>query len=154
MPGFEHRRGLGLAAGLAELAGANGSGLPERPALGKTTLVDLVAGLLAPERGTIDVDGNPLAGELLERWRAGLAYVGQEGNVFNDSVRSNLLADGATADEAALWQALEIVGLAEAGARIRGRPRRERRRPRQPSFWRASDSGWSLPARCSRSRRC
>ena len=58
----------------------------------------------------------PLAGELLERWRAGLAYVGQEGNVFNDSVRSNLLADGVTADDAALWNALEIVGLA---ARVR-----------------------------------
>jgi len=56
---------------------------------------------------------------VLERWRAGLAYVGQEGSVFNDSVRGNLLAEGAVADDEALWDALGLVGLAD---RIRAFP--------------------------------
>jgi ATP-binding cassette subfamily C protein len=86
---------------------------------GKTTLIDLIAGLLAPERGRISVDGRPLAGDLLEQWRGGLAYAGQEATVFSDSIRGNLLAEGANADEAALWEALSLVGLAD---RVRALP--------------------------------
>ncbi|HKP34043.1 MAG TPA: ABC transporter ATP-binding protein [Sphingomicrobium sp.] len=83
------------------------------PGAGKTTLVDIVAGLLSPERGSVTVDGRLLSGETLERWRAGLTYVGQDGAVFNDSVRGNLIAEGGSADDASLWSALETVGLAE-----------------------------------------
>ena len=60
-----------------------------------------------------------MEGDNRERWRAGLAYVGQEASVFNDSVRGNLLAEGAAADHVALWEALELVGLAD---RIRAFP--------------------------------
>ena len=79
----------------------------------------LVAGLLAPQSGSVAVDGRELEGDTLGRWRAGLAYVGQEGSVFDDSVRGNLAADSAGATEDQLWQALELVGLAE---RIRAFP--------------------------------
>jgi len=58
------------------------------------------------------VDGRPLHAADLDRWRAGLAYVGQDGTVFNDSVRGNLNAGGKPATEEQLWQALELVGLA------------------------------------------
>jgi ATP-binding cassette subfamily C protein len=56
---------------------------------------------------------------MLDRWRAGLAYVGQDGNLFNDSVRGNLLAEGAAASDDKLWQMLDTVGL---GDRIRAFP--------------------------------
>jgi ATP-binding cassette subfamily C protein len=65
------------------------------------------------------VDGRELAGEALGGWRAGLAYVGQEGSVFDDSIRGNLLADGAQADDPALWDALAVAGLAD---RVRALP--------------------------------
>jgi ATP-binding cassette subfamily C protein len=39
--------------------------------------------------------------------------------VFNDSVRGNLLAEGASADESDLWRALDAVGL---GERVRAFP--------------------------------
>jgi len=74
--------------------------------------VDLAAGLLKPDSGVVEIDGRALEGDTLERWRGALAYVGQEGSVFNDSVRGNLLAEGAKADDAELWKALESVGLA------------------------------------------
>jgi ATP-binding cassette subfamily C protein len=83
--------------------------------------VDIVAGLLVPARGTISIDGQALSGETLERWRASIAYVGQEGSVFNDSVGGNLLAEGVPASDDQLWAALEVVGLAE---RIRALPSR------------------------------
>jgi ATP-binding cassette subfamily C protein len=111
--GFEHRPGLGLSGGSLTIRCGEWVGVGGRSGAGKTTLVDLVAGLLAPERGKISVDGKPLGGERLEQWRAGLAYAGQEATLFNDSVRGNLLAEGGNADDAALWDALDLVGLAD-----------------------------------------
>jgi ABC-type multidrug transport system fused ATPase/permease subunit len=116
---FEHGRGLGLEGASLKLQRGEWLGISGHSGAGKTTLVDLVAGLLASQEGRLDVDGDPLAGEALERWRAGIAYVGQDGNVFNDTIRSNLLADGVSADDADLWRALDAVGLAE---RVRALP--------------------------------
>jgi ATP-binding cassette subfamily C protein len=110
---FEHQPGFGLSAASLELRDGQWLGISGVSGAGKTTLIDLVGGLLQPMDGRIDVDGRALEGETLERWRAGLAYVGQEGNVFNDSVLGNLLAEGVAAGEAELWRALDLVGLAE-----------------------------------------
>jgi ATP-binding cassette subfamily C protein len=116
----EHQPGLGLRdvslrLGLGEWLGISGAS-----GAGKTTLVDLAAGLLQPQAGTITLDEKVLEGDLLERWRSVIAYVGQEGSVFNDSVRANLLAEGARADEALLWQVVDAVGL---GERVRAFPK-------------------------------
>jgi ATP-binding cassette subfamily C protein len=108
---FEHGPGLGLSGASFELRRGEWLGISGASGAGKTTLVDLLAGLLAPQEGMLHVDGAPLTAETLERWRAGIAYVGQDGNVFSDSIRSNLLADGVSADEAELWRALRAVGL-------------------------------------------
>jgi ABC-type multidrug transport system fused ATPase/permease subunit len=110
--GFEHQTGLGLRSASLVLRRSEWVGIAGPSGAGKTTLVDLVAGLLTPDSGAIAVDGTALDGETLERWRAGLAYVGQDGTVFNDSVRGNLLAGGPTPDDDALWRALDRVGLA------------------------------------------
>lgn len=63
---------------------------------GKSTLVKTLAGLLAPSRGTIVLDGRPIAGRApREISRAGVAYVPQEQNVFPTmSVRENLEMGG------------------------------------------------------------
>jgi ATP-binding cassette subfamily C protein len=117
--GFDHRQGIGLSSASLTLRCGEWLGLSGPSGAGKTTLVDMVAGLLPPQRGEILVDGAPLEGETLQRWRAGLAYVGQDGAVFDDSVRGNLVAEGSPAGDDGLWQSLELVGLAE---RVRAFP--------------------------------
>ena len=109
---FMHGPGLGIAHASLQLGRGEWLGIAGASGGGKTTLVDLVAGLLAAQEGRISIDGRTLEGDVLDRWREGLAYVGQEGSVFDDSIRGNLLAEGAAADDATLWSALEKTGLA------------------------------------------
>ena len=61
---------------------------------GKTTLVDIVIGLLHPQSGTVLIDDQPL--ETLDRraWRRMIGYVPQETLLLHDSVLANVtLAD-------------------------------------------------------------
>jgi ABC-type multidrug transport system fused ATPase/permease subunit len=117
--GYEHQPGLGITSATVRIERGQWIGIQGASGAGKTTLLDLVAGLLAPAKGTAQVDGKLLVGAVREQWRSAIAYVGQEGNVFSDSVRGNLLAEGAEADDVDLWHALEIVGL---GQRVRAFP--------------------------------
>jgi subfamily B ATP-binding cassette protein MsbA len=57
---------------------------------GKTTLVDLLAGLRIPQRGTILVDGIPLLEYDLRSVRRGIAFVSQDVFVFNDTLKNNI----------------------------------------------------------------
>lgn len=110
--GYQHQSGLGLEQASLGIKRGEWLGVRGASGAGKTTLIDLIAGLLSPQVGALNMDGRPLAGEVLEQWRAAIAYVGQEGSVFNDSVRGNLLAEGAIAGDEDVWRALETVGLA------------------------------------------
>lgn len=57
---------------------------------GKTTLIDLVAGLLEPDRGTIWIDELDLKTIDHRRWRQSIGYVPQEPLLVNDSVINNI----------------------------------------------------------------
>jgi ATP-binding cassette subfamily C protein len=78
---------------------------------GKTTLVDLLLGLYAPQRGRILIDGVPLTELDLRAWRGMIGYVPQEIVLLHDTVFANLaLGDpGITAERAK-------AALATAGA--------------------------------------
>ena len=109
---FQHQPGLGLRKTSLVVRSGEWIGLSGASGAGKTTLVDLVAGLFEPAEGEIVIDGRSLDGGLIRQWRAGLAYVGQDGIVFNDTVRGNLGAGGTSpASDEDLWQVLERVGL-------------------------------------------
>ena len=108
---YRHPSGRGLDAVSCVLNSGEWLALIGVSGAGKTTFVDLVAGLLQPQSGSIEVDDRQLA-PLLSQWQAGIAYVGQDSAVFNDSIRGNLLPPEACAD-AFLWQALDTVGLAD-----------------------------------------
>lgn len=57
---------------------------------GKSTLADLFGGLVAADDGGLHIDGAPLAGGELVRWREAVAYVHQEPVLFAGSVRDNM----------------------------------------------------------------
>jgi len=76
---------------------------------GKSTLADLLLGLVTPDRGSILIDGVPLDTALLGRWRHSVGYVPQDNFLFNDSVRSNLLWACPDATESDLRRALSLA---------------------------------------------
>ena len=96
------------ARGMTALIGPSGAG--------KSTLADLVAGLLAPDQGTVTVDGAPLEGPLRRAWRRQVAYVQQDPVLIAGTLRDNLAwaAPGASDDDLreALRQASADFALA------------------------------------------
>ncbi len=58
---------------------------------GKTTLADILVGILTPDAGALRIDGEAVDASSRRRWRHSVAYVPQDTFLFNDSIRSNLL---------------------------------------------------------------
>ncbi|BDZ53755.1 hypothetical protein GCM10025870_08280 [Agromyces marinus] len=56
---------------------------------GKSTIIDLLLGLIDPTEGTITVDGIPLT-SLTTAWRSHVAYVPQEVSLFDSTVAQNV----------------------------------------------------------------
>ena len=57
---------------------------------GKTTLTDLLLGLLTPDRGAILVDGVSLGDIDIKTWRREIGYVPQEMFLFHDTILTNV----------------------------------------------------------------
>lgn len=64
------------------LMGATGSG--------KSTIIDLIAGLLLPQQGSITLNGLPLTAERAPRWRTRIGYVPQTPYLLDDTIRRNI----------------------------------------------------------------
>lgn len=80
---------------------------------GKSTLADVLLGLIEPARGDVSIDGVPLAGPNLRRWRRSVAYVPQDPYLFHDTIRANLQWARPEATEAEMWRALRRAAAAE-----------------------------------------
>ena len=65
-------------------------GIVGRTGSGKITLVDLLMGLLEPTAGELLVDGEPLRGERLRRWRSGIAHVPQSVFLLDGTIAENI----------------------------------------------------------------
>jgi ATP-binding cassette subfamily C protein len=96
---------INLTIGPRELLGVGGPS-----GAGKTTFVDLLVGLLAPQQGQITVAGQALQGATLKAWRDRIAYISQDPFLFHDTVRRNLAWVDPRASEDEMWDALALVG--------------------------------------------
>ncbi len=80
---------------------------------GKSTVADLLMGLLVPDQGRILADGVPLTPERVHAWRSKIGYVPQETFLFNDTVRENLLWAEPAATEMEIQDALNLAAADE-----------------------------------------
>jgi ATP-binding cassette, subfamily C, bacterial len=95
---------LTIAAGkVTAIVGSSGAG--------KSTVVDLVNGLLSPLTGRVLVDGLELTPQAAKSWRRHVGYVAQDTVLFHDTVRANLRWANPDATEQEMQESL---GLAAA----------------------------------------
>ncbi len=93
---FSYPDGARLFDGFsAEIRAHNITGILGQSGRGKTTLIDLIAGLQKPAAGRIVVDGVLLDEDLLPRWKAGLGYLPQDPFFIDGTLRENLVWDSA-----------------------------------------------------------
>ncbi|MFN4215557.1 thiol reductant ABC exporter subunit CydD [Exiguobacterium sp.] len=86
------------------LVGASGSG--------KTTVLNVLSGLVNPDAGRVLVDGKPLHTYTDTSWYGTVGYISQNPYLFAGTLADNI-ALGETADEAAILRAAEAAGLVD-----------------------------------------
>lgn len=113
---FETGRGLGplslrLAPGerLAVLGGIGS---------GKSVLLQVLAGLRAPQAGRVEIDGRELTSEGLRVHWAGLGWVPQEAFLFSETLRANLAFGRPEATDEELWEVARVTCLDELIRRL------------------------------------
>jgi ATP-binding cassette, subfamily C, bacterial len=79
---------------------------------GKTTMADILIGLLRPTEGCLKVNDMVLNTRHLHNWRYSVGYVPQEPFLFNDTIEANLLYARADASREDIWNALEMAAAA------------------------------------------
>lgn len=81
--------------------------------IGKTTVLDLILGLLLPKGGRILMGGVDSPEVDLLRWRQMVGYVPQDVTLFHDTIRNNIALgeEGYSDDE--VWRALRAAGADE-----------------------------------------
>ena len=70
------------AQSMVGFVGATGSG--------KTTLMDVILGLLEPQEGTLTIDGQIIDATNLSQWRRAIGYVPQHIHLTDDSIAANI----------------------------------------------------------------
>jgi ATP-binding cassette subfamily C protein len=74
---------------------------------GKSTLADLLMGLIEPVSGQVLVDGQRMTPDAMPAWRERIGYVPQDAFLFHETIRTNLLWAQPGASEADIWNALQ-----------------------------------------------
>src|ERR1700678_1650152 len=93
---------LTIAAGkVTAIVGSSGAG--------KSTVADLVNGLLSPLTGRVLVDGVELTPQAAKSWRRHVGYVAQDTVLFHDTVRANLRWAKPDASEQEMRESLSLA---------------------------------------------
>lgn len=83
------------------IAGTSGSG--------KSSLADLLGGLIAPDSGSILIDGEPLEHDARTAWRSQVAYLEQAPFFLEGTIAENLSWGREDLSEQDLWRALDLA---------------------------------------------
>ena len=99
-----------LASGMTAFIGESGAG--------KSTIIDLLMGLLKPTEGRIMVDGVEINESNMFHWRKRFGYVPQDPFLFNSTIKENLLRFTPEATEEELMEALRLSAALEFVERL------------------------------------
>lgn len=102
--------GIGLEQASFALAGGVGTALVGASGSGKSTVVNLLCGLIAPDAGRIVVDGQDLATIDKQAWRERLAVAGQDFDLLSGTVAENIAYTRADATRAEIEKAARAAG--------------------------------------------
>ena len=85
---------------------------------GKTTLIDLIAGLQKPDGGQVLIDGKPLDEDICSAWKHSIGYLPQDTFFIDGTIRENLVWDSHNniSDEE-IWDILKKVNSEKIVAR-------------------------------------
>jgi len=87
---FTHDRGYALRDVTLAIPWRAFVGFVGETGAGKSTLADVILGLLPPETGQVLVDGVALRGGATRRWQRLLGYVAQDVYLADDTIESNI----------------------------------------------------------------
>lgn len=81
---------------------------------GKTTLADIIIGVLKPDEGNVYVDGNDVFTHL-DAWHNSIGYIPQVIYLMDDTIRANVVfgIPEEQVDDERVWKALERAELAD-----------------------------------------
>jgi subfamily B ATP-binding cassette protein MsbA len=82
---------------------------------GKTSLANIIMGLINPDTGSVIVDGIPLREYNLDSFRSKIGYISQDAVVFNDTIFNNVTfwADQTPENIERFWKVIKMVSLQE-----------------------------------------
>jgi ATP-binding cassette, subfamily B, bacterial PglK len=80
---------------------------------GKTTLIDILTGLLTPTKGKIIVDGVVVTEGNIEQWQKNIAYVPQDVYLYDDTIKANVTFGNGNEefDQVRMQEALRMAGI-------------------------------------------
>ena len=81
---------------------------------GKSTLIDLILGLLAPSSGSITISGLAPV-DAIKKWPGSIGYVPQDVFIENSTIKENICLgfNPTTVSDDLIWQALQLADLSE-----------------------------------------
>lgn len=85
---------------------------------GKSTILNLICGFVAPSEGSIEVGGQNLNEIDLVSWRTQIAWLGQNTRLFYGTIRDNLCIAKPDATDAELLTALQVAYLDDLVRRL------------------------------------
>src|ERR1044072_1744556 len=91
---------------------------------GKTTLANMIAGLIRPDTGELYIDGIPMEQYNLNTYRDKVGYISQEPVVFNDTIFNNIAFwDEPTAENQKRFK--DVLRMASLGSFVDSLPEKE-----------------------------
>ena len=96
-----------------EIPANNKIGIVGTTGSGKTTIIDIILGLLVAQKGTVEIDGKKIDRQNIRAWQKSIGYVPQQIFLSDDTIESNIAfgVDRENINHDAVREAAKIANL-------------------------------------------